>query len=89
MKHEDSVIEAFGTTAAAYLSSPVHAAGADLKAFACWTAHMRTPPARVEAVRSLWNSASEEVRHYFRLQEDFSFSLTAIMIEAIAFSLLV
>ena len=34
MKHHDQVADAFGTTAAAYLTSAVHATGADLQALA-------------------------------------------------------
>ncbi|WP_153099736.1 class I SAM-dependent methyltransferase [Paraburkholderia hayleyella] len=34
MKHHDQVAEAFGATAAAYLASPVHATGADLRTLA-------------------------------------------------------
>ena len=31
MKHHDQVADAFGSTAAAYLTSPSHASGADLE----------------------------------------------------------
>ena len=34
MKHDDQVADAFGTTAAAYLTSPTHASGADLATLA-------------------------------------------------------
>ena len=34
MKHHDQVADAFGSTAAAYLTSPTHASGADLEALA-------------------------------------------------------
>lgn len=34
MKHHDQVAEAFGSTAAAYLTSTVHATGADLQTLA-------------------------------------------------------
>ena len=34
MKHHDQVADAFGSTAAAYLTSPTHATGADLRTLA-------------------------------------------------------
>ncbi|WP_175816133.1 class I SAM-dependent methyltransferase [Burkholderia diffusa] len=45
MKHHDQVADAFGTTAAAYLTSTVHATGADLQALA--DAVRATPDAAV------------------------------------------
>jgi ubiquinone/menaquinone biosynthesis C-methylase UbiE len=45
MKHHDQVAEAFGSTAAAYLTSPSHASGADLTTLA--TEIGSTPAARV------------------------------------------
>jgi ubiquinone/menaquinone biosynthesis C-methylase UbiE len=50
--------------------------------FASWVARMRTPEPRVVAIRSLWSSAPDEVRQYFDVQEDGSFELDALMIEA-------
>jgi ubiquinone/menaquinone biosynthesis C-methylase UbiE len=50
--------------------------------FASWVARMRTPEPRVVAIRSLWTSAPDEVRQYFDVQEDGSFKLDALMIEA-------
>ena len=43
---------------------------------------MRTPPERVVAIKSMWNNAPDEVRQYFDVQEDGSFELDALMIEA-------
>ncbi len=50
--------------------------------FAAWVARMRTPQPRVTAIRSLWANAPDEVRHYFAVQEDGSFELDALMIDA-------
>jgi ubiquinone/menaquinone biosynthesis C-methylase UbiE len=50
--------------------------------FASWVARMRTPEPRVAAIRSIWASAPDEVREYFDVQEDGSFKLDALMIEA-------
>ncbi|HEY1997649.1 class I SAM-dependent methyltransferase [Paraburkholderia sp.] len=50
--------------------------------FASWVARMRTPEPRVVAIRSLWTGAPDEVRQYFEVQEDGSFKLDALMIEA-------
>jgi ubiquinone/menaquinone biosynthesis C-methylase UbiE len=50
--------------------------------FASWVARMRTPEPRVVAIRSLWDSAPDEVRQYFDVQPDHSFKLDAMMIEA-------
>jgi ubiquinone/menaquinone biosynthesis C-methylase UbiE len=50
--------------------------------FASWVARMRTPEPRVVAIRSLWDSAPDEVRQYFEVQPDGSFQLDAMMIEA-------
>jgi hypothetical protein len=43
---------------------------------------MRTPEPRVVAIRSLWDHAPDEVRQYFDVQEDGSFKLDALMIDA-------
>ncbi|SDI04831.1 Methyltransferase domain-containing protein [Paraburkholderia steynii] len=50
--------------------------------FDSWVARMRTPEARVVAIRSLWASAPDEVREYFDVQSDGSFKLDALMVEA-------
>jgi hypothetical protein len=43
---------------------------------------MRTPEPRVVAIRSMWAHSPDEVRQYFDVQEDGSFKLDALMIEA-------
>ncbi|RKR42723.1 class I SAM-dependent methyltransferase [Paraburkholderia sp. BL17N1] len=50
--------------------------------FSSWVARMRTPEARVVAIRSMWAHSPDEVRQYFDVQEDGSFKLDALMIEA-------
>lgn len=50
--------------------------------FSSWVARMRTPEPRVVAIRSLWDDAPDEVRQYFDVQEDGSFKLDALMIDA-------
>lgn len=50
--------------------------------FASWVARMRTPEARAAAIRSLWQSAPDEVREYYGVQADGSFMLDVVMIEA-------
>jgi SAM-dependent methyltransferase len=49
--------------------------------FADWVARMRTPPERVAAIRSLFDAVSEEARQYFRVQDDYSFSIDVAMFE--------
>jgi SAM-dependent methyltransferase len=51
-------------------------------AFDSWVARMRTPEVRVEAIRSLWRGAPDEVREYFAVQPDNSFMLDVLMVEA-------
>jgi ubiquinone/menaquinone biosynthesis C-methylase UbiE len=50
--------------------------------FDTWVARMRTPPELVTAIRSLWTNAPDEVREYFAVQDDGSFELDALMVEA-------
>jgi ubiquinone/menaquinone biosynthesis C-methylase UbiE len=50
--------------------------------FSSWVARMRTPAPRVVAIRSLWESAPDEVRHYFDVQADGSFKLDVLMVAA-------
>ena len=50
--------------------------------FGSWVARMRTPEPRVVAIRSLWAHSPDEVRAYFGVQEDGSFKLDALMVEA-------
>ena len=50
--------------------------------FASWIARMRTPDVRAQAIRSLWDSAPDEVREYYGVQADGSFMLDVSMIAA-------
>ncbi|NIY48251.1 class I SAM-dependent methyltransferase [Cedecea colo] len=50
--------------------------------FSSWIARMRTPAVLADAIRAYQQSASDEVRHYFELQEDGSFSSDIVMLEA-------
>ncbi|HVE05667.1 MAG TPA: class I SAM-dependent methyltransferase [Paraburkholderia sp.] len=50
--------------------------------FDAWVARMRTPQPRVVAIRSIWESAPDEVKQYFAVQADGSFELDVLMIEA-------
>ena len=50
--------------------------------FSSWVARMRTPEALVDAIRIYQQSASTEVRTYFALQNDGSFTSDIIMVEA-------
>ncbi len=52
-------------------------------AFPSWVARMRTPDVLINAIRAYQQSASEEVKQHFSLQEDGSFTTDTIMIEAI------
>ncbi|MEM4990685.1 class I SAM-dependent methyltransferase [Collimonas sp. H4R21] len=49
--------------------------------FDTWVARMRTPPERVAAIKSLWDSAPSEVAAYFELQADYSFSIDVVQLE--------
>ena len=50
--------------------------------YSSWIARMRTPEALSEAIRLYQQSASQEVKHYFELTEDGSFTSDTIMAEA-------
>jgi ubiquinone/menaquinone biosynthesis C-methylase UbiE len=50
--------------------------------FSPWIERMRTPPDRVAAIHSLWNTAPDEVRSHFEVQPDGSFTLQKILIAA-------
>ena len=50
--------------------------------FSSWVARMRTPAALTEAIRLYQDSASAEVKAYFALQQDGSFTSDTIMFEA-------
>lgn len=47
-----------------------------------WVARMRTPPDRVIAIRSLLDTAPEETRLYFAVEQDHSFFIDAAFFEA-------
>ncbi|MBJ8371588.1 class I SAM-dependent methyltransferase [Citrobacter cronae] len=50
--------------------------------FSSWVARMRTPAALTEAIRLYQESASADVKAYFALQEEGSFTSDTIMVEA-------
>jgi ubiquinone/menaquinone biosynthesis C-methylase UbiE len=50
--------------------------------FRAWVARMKTPTVYVEAIRSLLHNAPREVRDYFLIAADGSFTLDAALIEA-------
>ncbi|EGT0659877.1 methyltransferase domain-containing protein [Citrobacter werkmanii] len=50
--------------------------------FSSWVARMRTPAALIEAIRLYQQSASADVKAYFALQEEGSFTSDTIMVEA-------
>ena len=50
--------------------------------FSSWVARMRTPEVLVDAIRVYQQSASTEVKTYFALQNDGSFTSDIIMVEA-------
>lgn len=50
--------------------------------FSSWVARMRTPQAMCDAIRLYQDSASQEVKDYFELQEEGSFITDTIMAEA-------
>ncbi len=50
--------------------------------FRSWVTRMRTPAPLVEAIRLYQASAPVEVKRYFELQDDGSFSSDTIMLEA-------
>jgi SAM-dependent methyltransferase len=52
--------------------------------FVVWTARMRTPEVHQTAIRTLQTAASAEVRTHFAIEDDGSFMLDILMIEAVA-----
>jgi hypothetical protein len=50
--------------------------------YSSWIARMRTPQTLSEAIRLYQQSASQEVKRYFELTEDGSFTSDTIMAEA-------
>lgn len=51
--------------------------------FASWVARMRTPADNITAIKALWNSAPSEVKQYFELGDDYSFSIDVVMLQAL------
>ena len=52
--------------------------------FPVWTARMRTPPENVSAIRALQQAASVETKTHFAIEDNGSFMLDVLMIEALA-----
>nr|WP_198980985.1 class I SAM-dependent methyltransferase [Herbaspirillum sp. ASV7] len=50
--------------------------------FATWVARMRTPADNITAIKALWKSAPQEVKAYFALEADDSFSIDVAMLDA-------
>jgi len=50
--------------------------------FATWVARMRTPADNITAIKALWKSAPQEVKSYFALEPDDSFSIDVAMLDA-------
>jgi ubiquinone/menaquinone biosynthesis C-methylase UbiE len=50
--------------------------------FSGWIERQRTAPERVAAIHALWNVAPDEVRAYFEVQPDGSFTLQKVLIAA-------
>jgi ubiquinone/menaquinone biosynthesis C-methylase UbiE len=51
--------------------------------FAEWTGRMRTTPDRAAAIRTLQGLASSEVARHFEIEQDGSFTIDTILIEAV------
>jgi SAM-dependent methyltransferase len=50
--------------------------------FDAWITRMRTPAPNVEVIRSLLMNAAQEVRDYFEVKSDCSYTLDTILVEA-------
>ena len=50
--------------------------------FSSWVKRIGTSAERIAAIRSLWSGAPSEVHSYFKLQDDLSFEIDAMMISA-------
>jgi ubiquinone/menaquinone biosynthesis C-methylase UbiE len=50
--------------------------------FSSWVSRIGTSAERIAAIRSLWSSAPSEVRDYFKVEDDLSFEVDAVMIVA-------
>lgn len=46
-----------------------------------WIKRMQTPQVRVDAIRDVFDRASQEAKHYFSLQKDYSFSIDSALFE--------
>ena len=51
--------------------------------FPVWTARMRTPADQIKAIRALQAAASTETKAHFAIEDDGSFMLDIVMIEAV------
>jgi ubiquinone/menaquinone biosynthesis C-methylase UbiE len=50
--------------------------------FSGWIERQRTAPARVAAIHAVWSAAPDEVRGFFEVQQDGSFTMRKILIAA-------
>jgi ubiquinone/menaquinone biosynthesis C-methylase UbiE len=50
--------------------------------FSSWIERQRTSPERVAAIHALWSAAPDEVRSFFEVQQDGSFTLQKVLIAA-------
>jgi ubiquinone/menaquinone biosynthesis C-methylase UbiE len=50
--------------------------------FSNWTKRQRTAPERIAAIHALWKAAPDEVRSFFAVQPDGSFTLQKVLIAA-------
>ncbi|MBP0600175.1 class I SAM-dependent methyltransferase [Herbaspirillum sp. LeCh32-8] len=50
--------------------------------FDSWVTRMRTPADNITAIKALWNSAPQEVKDYFELDQKYSFSIDVAMLDA-------
>ncbi|MFL6429140.1 MAG: class I SAM-dependent methyltransferase [Acidobacteriaceae bacterium] len=50
--------------------------------FSGWVERQRTSPERISAIHSLWSAAPDEVRSFFEVQPDSSFTLQKVLIAA-------
>lgn len=50
--------------------------------FSGWIERMRTPPERVTAIHAVWAAAPDEVRQFFAVQPDGSFTMQKLLLEA-------
>ncbi|GAA4330853.1 class I SAM-dependent methyltransferase [Pigmentiphaga soli] len=52
--------------------------------FPVWIARMRTPEENVRAIRALQKAASDETKRHFAIEDDGSFVMDVLMVEALA-----